>query len=408
MTPPVFAPRRLQLARWAVAAIFFGCGAGFAGWAARIPAVQERLGLGAGALGAALWALAGGSLLGMPLAGRWCARAGSRWPTVGLALGFCATLPLPGFAWNQATLTVALAVLGFFCGGLDVSMNTHAVAVERAGGGRPILSGLHGMFSLGAMVGAGVGGLAAFAGIGAGAQLTGTGLVLGAATLLAARALLPAAVDRRPTAPAPVPESWRERWPLRPRLLLLGGVGFCALLAEGAMLDWSAVFLRRELGAAPALAAVGYGAFSATMAAGRLLGDRVTAALGPVNTLRLGGAAATAGLALTVTAEMPWVGLTGCALTGLGLANGFPVALRAAGRMPGLSAGGAVAVTTALGYGGLLAGPPVIGGVAEAFGGSLRVGLGVALAAGVVGWLLSPVAREEAPHPTDAGSHRSK
>jgi fucose permease len=197
------------------------------------------------------------------------------------------------------------------------------------------------------------------------------------AVLIAMRgALLP--TPPAATAPAPV-----FVWPPR-RLLGLGGLTFCALLAEGAMGDWSAVYLHEDLGASPALAGAGFAAFSLAMAVGRFSGDHLAARLGPARLLRLSGSLAAVGLAAALAVGRPEAAIVGAGLVGLGLANSVPVLFSAAGRMPGFPAGAALAAVATTGYGGFLAGPPAIGLVAEAAGLPAALGL-VALACALIG-----------------------
>jgi MFS family permease len=165
-------------------------------------------------------------------------------------------------------------------------------------------------------------------------------------------------------------------------LLPLGVLAFCVLFQEGAMADWTAVYLRDVAGTGPGLAAAGYAGFSVTMALGRAVGDRLTARLGAPRLVRLGGAAAAAGAALAVLAPRPAAAVLGFGLVGAGLASAFPAVLAAASRVPGVAPGAGIALVSTLGYTGFLAGPPLIGFVAELA--TLRGGLAVVGAAGVL------------------------
>jgi len=181
------------------------------------------------------------------------------------------------------------------------------------------------------------------------------------------------------------------------RLLILGFIGFCCLVGEGAMADWSAVYLDNWLDTGPGLAAGGYAAFSLTMAIGRLVGDRLSAHWGPVAILRRGGALVAAGLGLALVLDTPWAAIIGCAAVGAGLSATFPVVLSAAGRTPGLAVGPALAVATTCGYFGFLVGPPLIGLTAELIG--LPTALGIVVAMGVIIVLLAGAAAEPEPIP---------
>src|SRR6267142_1617357 len=227
----------IRRARVAVASIFFVNGAVLASWVPHIPAVKSRLGAGEAALGWALLAMAAGAVVALPLAGWLVGRFGSRVMTLSAAAAFCLAMPLPVFSPSLPVLALSLAVLGALNGLLDVSMNTQAAALERAVG-RPIMSSFHALFSTGGMVGAlGASGAMAAGSGDASHVITAAVLMLGVVAL-AARRLLPSE-DERP-GPAFVRPSRA--------LVGLGMLAFFGLLAEGAMADWSAVYLRETLG----------------------------------------------------------------------------------------------------------------------------------------------------------------
>ena len=364
----------LRRARIAVAAIFFLNGAGIASWVVRIPAVQERLSLTPGVLGLALLGSAVGALLAMPLAGRWVVRRGSGPVTRVTALGFAAVLLLPPFAPDAVTLTLALLAFGAANGMLDVAMNAQAATVER-GYARPIMSSFHAMFSAGGLVGAALGGVAAGADVAPTTHLIVAALVVGAATPFVTRPLLPAGVDAAAAGAHAISRP-------TPLLLALGALAFCVLVAEGAMADWSAVYLGTVVGAGHGLAAAGYAGFSIMMASGRAVGDALTTRLGAPRLVRLGGTLAAVGIGLALIAREPWTAVVGFGAVGAGLATVFPSVLGAASRAPGVEPGAGIALVSTLGYTGFLAGPPLIGFVAEAT--SLRGGLAVVGAAGVL------------------------
>lgn len=364
-----------RAARRAVMAVFFINGIALGNWFPRIPAVQRELGLSDGLLGLALLGTAAGALVAMPTTGWLIARRGSRAVTTAAALALCAALPLPARAPDLAWLIAALALLGAANGVLDVAMNAQAVAVERRYG-RPIMTTFHGLWSLGGLIGAAVAGLVAGGGVGPRPHLLTIAAILLPVALLTRRWLLPARVDAGGGGPAFA----------RPSRALagLGVVGFCALLGEGAVADWSAVYLRNELGTGAGFAAAGYAAFSLAMAAGRFAGDALTARLGPVAIVRYGGLLVALGLGAALAVGQPVATLVGFACVGAGLACVFPVILSAAGRQGAINPGAALAAVSTAGYSGFLAGPPLIGFVAELAG--LRVGLAtvVLLAAAIV------------------------
>ncbi len=387
-------------ARLAVMAVFFLNGAALGGWFPRIPEVQRDLRLSDGALGLALLGTAVGALVAQPATGWLIARWGSRRVTAVAALALCAALPLPPLATTLPRLLVALSALGAANGVLDVAMNVQAVAVERRYA-RPIMASFHGLFSLGGLAGAALAGLVAGRGVAPEPHLLTAAIVLAVVALVARRWLVP--VDGEVGAAGPAFA--------RPSRALagLGIVAFCVLVGEGAVADWSAVYLRTTLGTSAGYAAAGYAVFSLTMAAGRLTGDRLTARLGPVAIVRSGGALVALGLGLALLAGRPLAGLVGFACVGAGLACAFPLVLSAAGRAPGQSPGAAIAAVAAAGYTGFLAGPPVIGFVAELFG--LRVGLAVVallggamiLLAGAVGHADVAAERQTERQPVPSG-----
>jgi len=365
--------RSLRVARASVAAIFFINGAATANWVVRIPAVQAKLGLSEGALGVALLGVAFGALIAMPRTGHLVARYGSRPVTRAAAVAFGATLFLPTLAPNLSVLVVALIALGIGHGSLDVAMNAQAATVEREYG-RPIMSGLHALFSAGGLVGASMGGFFAQHQVGAATHLTGTGLVAGLLAVAVTGGMLPAHVDA----------ATGDTAPARPRgiLLTLGIMAFCVLLGEGAMADWSALYLRDVTGAAPGLAAAGYAAFSLAMASGRFVGDALTTRVGATPLVRGGGVLAALGLTFALAFGTPWTAIVGFAAVGAGFSVAFPLMLARAGALPGTSAGTAIATVSMFGYTGFLAGPPLIGFVAQAT--TLRGGLAVVIVTSLV------------------------
>ena len=340
----------------AVALIFFLNGFVYASWVPRLAQIRAGLDLSEGTLGLALLMVAIGAIVAMPVTGHLIARHGSRALTrvtlVLLGIG----LPLIGFADGFAVLCLTFLFYGAAAGVLDVSMNAQGIAVERVYR-RPIMSSLHGMFSIGAMVGAGATGLVASLGVGIVPQFLATGALTVLVGPLLARIMLPAQADA----------GGRGEGFVLPdrRLVALGVIAFCGLLGEGAMGDWSAVYLDQSLGADVEVAAVAFAVFSLTMALGRFSGDRIVGRLGGGAVVRGGGALAALGLGATLLIGRPEVAIVGFGLIGAGLSCIFPVALSAATRTPGISAGNAIAGVCTIGYLGFLVGPPAIGGLAE-------------------------------------------
>jgi MFS family permease len=350
-------PRR---ARTAITGIFFLNGAAFSGWYARLPTIQNKLDLTPGQLGIALLAAPLGLLCAQPAVGAVVARRGSH-PVVALAPVICTAIVLPALAVNLGTLVLAVLVVGAANGALDVSMNAHGVAVERAAGKR-MFNSLHAAFSFGALAGAGIAAGAAAADV---APLPHLAVAAGLGAVAAA------ALVRWLLHDEGHPEAPRLARPSR-RLAAIGVVAFAALLAEGSVFDWSGVYMAREADAPAGLAPLGLAAFSLTMGFGRLGGDGVAARLGSASTAGGGAVVAAAGIGLAIGVPEPGAAIAGYALMGLGLSAVFPLALRAAG-LAGDRPGPALAAVSTVGYGGFLLGPPAIGALAQAS--SLRAAL---------------------------------
>ncbi|MFE6000642.1 MFS transporter [Streptomyces sp. NPDC056454] len=346
----------------------------FAGWVVRIPAIKQQTGASASTLGLALLGVSAGAVITMMLTGRLCRRYGSHAVTVACGVLLPLSIALPAQTHSALSLGLVLLVFGAAYGGMNVAMNSAAVDLV-AQLRRPVMPSFHAAFSLGGMVGAGLGGLVA-GGLSASAHLfllAGIGLLV---TALAGPALLrhrPARPAPEPHAPQPRPQPQPQR-KLDPRarriVLLFGVIALCTAYGEGALADWGALHLEQDLDAHPGIAAAGYALFALTMTIGRLTGTMLLERLGQTRTLVLGGAVAAAGMLLGSLAPTVWLALAGFAVTGLGLANIFPVAVGRAGELAGPSG---VAAASTLGYGGMLLGPPAIGFLADWF--SLPVAL---------------------------------
>ncbi|WP_077191936.1 MFS transporter [Streptomyces lydicus] len=376
VTPTSLPRSDLRRARWAVAAVFLIHGSVTGNFATRIPWIQDHTALSPGQLGLALAFPAIGASLAMPLAGRISHRFGARAALRGLLALWTLSLVLPALSPGLYTLCPALLVYGAASGTADVAMNALGVETEDRLG-RPIMSGLHGMWSVGALLGSAAGTVAAHADWDARLHLAGAALVLTLLGALACRGVL----DLR-SAPEEHPP---PRFALPPRsALVIGAVGFCAVFAEGAGLDWSAVYLRDRLGTDPGLAAASTTAFACTMAAARLAGDKVVARFGAMRTVRAGGALAAAGGLLVVLARHPAAAMAGFGLMGLGIAVVVPLAFAAAGRS-GPAPSQAIAGVATITYTSGLIAPSAIGGIAQATSLTVSFALVTALACGLVG-----------------------
>ncbi|MEV5988216.1 MFS transporter [Streptomyces sp. NPDC052051] len=366
--------REVRRARYAVAAVFAVHGSVTGSFATRVPWIQDHAQLGAGQLGIALAFPAFGASLAMPLAGRISHRLGARTALRLLLSLWTLSLVLPSLAPNLPTLCVALFAYGAASGMSDVAMNALGVEIENRLG-RSIMSGLHGLWSTGAVVGSAAGTLAAH--LGSDARLHHA-LAAGALTLLGLMACA-WVLDLRSTEDAEPP----PRFALPPRsALLIGAVGFCAVFAEGASLDWSAVYLRDRVGSSAGLAAACTTGFTLTMAVVRLAGDRVVDRYGAVRTVRVGGVLAALGGLLVVVAGVPAVAIGGFALMGLGLAVVVPLCFAAAGHS-GTDPSQAIAGVATITYTSGLIAPSAVGGLAQLTDLTVSFGLVTVLACGL-------------------------
>ncbi|MFE0891641.1 MFS transporter [Streptomyces rochei] len=349
--------------RTALTAFFALDGFVFAGWVVRIPAIKEQTGASAGALGLALLGVSAGAVVTMTLTGRLCRRYGSHPVTVACAVLLCLSVALPPLTHSALALGLVLLVFGSAYGGINVAFNSAAVDLVAALR-RPIMPSFHAAFSLGGMVGAGLGGLVAgsLSPVRHLLCLTVIGLVV---TLFAGRALLRCAPAAPPDGAVPDRGAPR-RLDRRTRRLVVtfGVIALCTAYGEGAMADWGALHLAQDLDASPGLAAAGYSCFALAMTVGRLTGTILLERLGRTTTVVAGGTTAVAGMLLGSLAPSVWAALFGFAITGLGLANIFPVAIERAGALGGPAG---VATASTLGYGGMLLGPPAIGFMADWF-----------------------------------------
>lgn len=352
----------LRAARVATFVYFSLCGTLMGTWVVNIPAIEERVGISHATLGGLLVLLGLGAFVGMQVAGRLTDSLGARVvvPTTGVLCS--AALVLPGLPQDPWTLAAALMVFGFCNGCLDVSMNAHAVHVEKAYG-RPVMSAFHATFSVGGVLAALVGAAAASAALSPAAGMAAMGALGVVVALVSARALLPAAPAvadtdaEREAKQSPAAKRSRTSG----RIWVLAALALMVMLCEGAANDWSALHLKDVLGAPASTAAFAYGTFAATMTIGRLLADRFVARFGSMAILRYGAATAAVGIAIVTVSPWMWAAFAGWALFGLGLSGCVPQLFSAAGHADPSAAGANVSRVAGLGYVGMLAGPAVIG-----------------------------------------------
>ncbi|MDP3959451.1 MAG: MFS transporter [Pseudorhodobacter sp.] len=384
----------LARARWAVALMFLVNGFIMGSWAPQIPLLLPRHGLTAFGLGLLILGLGLGAVAAMALAGGLIARFGSRAVLRGFGVAASVTLAAVVLAPTLPLLALAMVGMGGLIGCMDVAMNANAVEVERRLG-RAIMSSSHGFWSLGGFVGGSLGGVL-IAALGAG----GHALVVSATALglvgLAAPALRGAPpVPRHPAAAGGV----GPHWPRGGAIYLLGLMALGAMVPEGAVLDWSALYLARELSSPVAVSGLAFAAFSAAMAMMRFAGDHLRNRHGAATTLRGSGAVAAAGLLAASLAPSAPLAIAGFALAGLGIANMVPIILSAAGNHPGLGAGVGISVVTMMGYSGILVAPASIGLVADHIGFRLTYAVLALVLIGVAALALRVTAADQRHRP---------
>jgi predicted MFS family arabinose efflux permease len=350
---------------------FLAAGLAISAWAPLVPLAKLRLGVDEAELGLLLLCLGAGSLLAMPVTSALAARFGCRRIILWAGALICVLLPALAFAPSPTLLAVALFAFGASIGALDVAMNIQAVIVERDSG-EVLMSGFHGLFSVGGFIGAGMMVLLLWSGVDAVASSAAVALLVALSLCIAAAGLLPDAETREPGAPLfVVPHG---------AVIFIGALCFLCFLAEGAMLDWSALLLTDGAGMDAGQSGMGYAAFAIAMTVGRLTGDKVVSALGGKRVLFLGGVCAAAGFFCAVLAPSGAVALAGFVLVGLGASNIVPILFTAAGNQGAMPPGLAIGAITTLGYAGMLAGPALIGFVAHAASLNLAfAGLGCAM-----------------------------
>ena len=362
--------------RAATVAAFVGHGLLFASWTAHIPQVKDRLGLTDGTLGLALLGAPIGSVVAMLVVARILPRLGSKRMVQISLLGYSLAGPLVGLAGSLAALSVALFAWGAFQGTLDVSMNTQAVTVERTAA-RPLMSGFHACWSIGAFAGAGIGAL----GVAAGLSLTPQLLLLAVPVLLIAGGLTtrmlpdPASIEPDPASSKLAGTGGSAGRQVRARrtaarlsrpVLVLGAIAFASMLCEGASADWASVYLRGSIHVSAGEAGLGYTTFALMMVLVRLSGNWLLTAFPRRRLLPALAIMATAGFTAGLLGGSPASVLAGFGCLGIGLALVIPTVNSAAGRLPGLSPGAAIAMVSAWGWAGFVFGPPIIGELASA------------------------------------------
>lgn len=369
-------PIDVQKARSATQAIFLVCGFGVSSWAPMVPYAKERLGLNDGSLGLLLLSIGCGAITMMPVTGYLIHRVGSRSVMAISALIIALTLPLLLLMTAVIPMSIVLFLFGAGIGAIDVAMNAHGVQVQQLYN-KPIMSSLHGLFSVGGLCGPIAIALLIELGLQPLMAAICISVLLVAIVSMQWKHLMDAQTEKAVTAhfskltAADAGEKTAKKtggankgaW-LNGPLIFLGLMCFAAFLSEGAMLDWSAIFLREDKGMDKALAGVGYASFSVAMAIMRLVGDRIVSTIDAKYVVIYGALIGAGGLALAIFT--PWLitALLGFVLLGIGAANIVPIFFSEAGSMKNISGSVAIAVMTTMGYAGQLAGPAILGFIA--------------------------------------------
>jgi len=345
--------------RWASRTQFFSSGFIFATWGVHVPTVKAHYGIDEAQLGLAMLAAGAGAMFGLTSAGRWIGRHGPRRMAALCgciyALLLAGLIAMPGYFF----LLALLAVFGLVTSVFDVAINAEAAQLELLGG-KPLMSGMHGMFSLGGMAGAASGSAALAAGLGTQAHLMWVAAAMVLMVAAASWRMLP-----RPPAARDASADHSFRLP-RGVLAVLGVLAALGLIAEGAIYDWSVLYMQQELGSPQQQAALAYASFSAAMAAARFGGDAMRARFSPAALLLGSGLLAAAAMTLVLLTDLPWLALIGFAGVGVGFANVVPILFGASARVPGVEPATGIAAVSAVAYLGFMAGPAVIGLLARA------------------------------------------
>jgi MFS family permease len=351
---PVLLPTANHSERMSTRIAFLIAGLLMSAWAPLVPLVKARTGLDDGGLGLLLLGLGGGSIVAMPFAGYLTAHYGCRPVVIWATIVLCAVLPLLSTLVWLPGLVIAVIIFGASMGMLDCAMNIQSVIVEK-NSGQALQSGFHGLYSVGGIVGAGA--------------MTAL-FTLGLDPLIAALCIVATVLGSLyKAAPALLTYGTERGGPLfavpRGIVLLLGTLCFIVFLTEGAMLDWSAVFLVSNRGLEPSIAGLGYVSFAAAMTVGRLTGDAIVSKLGGVRVVALGGLCAAAGMIVSLGIDGWPASLVGYALVGAGCSNIVPVIFTAVGRQQRMPQALAIPAVISMGYAGILIGPVFIGAAAH-------------------------------------------
>ncbi len=380
--------------RRAVSVAFLAFGAVSGSWVPRLPAIKDQLHISDAQVGYALVLFAVGAVFGATIARLVLASGARAWVRAG-TIAICVALAGPGLANSFLQLMAAALLIGGCAGFIDVLENAQAAELEREVG-RPLINGFHGFWSLGAIIGSVVAGVAAFAGIAPLPQFAFAAFIAAAASARFLRDLPNTRAGADRTIPPAPDSSW-----LRSSVVVVAAIAFAGIIVEGGTADWSALYLREFSHAGPGFAAGGFAAFALAATVVRFRADLLTARTTPATVARLGGLVAALGLALAIALPALPIAIIGFALVGMGTAVLMPLAFSAGANLG--SSGTSLTIILAAAYAGSIAGPALIGTTADQFG--LRVALTILLAAAIVVAALAGNL-QGADRPTPAPSRR--
>jgi MFS family permease len=365
--------KNLLVNRIAVSTFFFVNGFLYANWTARLPELQRFFGLNNAQLGTVLFCIALGSMVSMPFAGWLGSRFGSDKILKIVAILFCLSIPMVAISQNEWIIRLCFFFLGAASGSMDVTMNGQAVLVERLWG-KIIFSSFHAIFSIGMALGAAAGGIFSSFEVRLQAHLFVIGLLGILPILWASKQLIKDQKHEPETLKSNVKT---DNFLAFKTILPFGILAFCCMTGEGAMVDWSAIFMNTVVGQSEVISAWAFGIFGVSMTIGRIFGDFFTLKLGKQKLMLIDALLAIVGLAMALTFVSVWGTFVGFFLVGLGLSTIVPIVFSSAGNLKNISPSAGISMATSIGYTGFFIGPPAIGFLAETFG--LRVGLGFVL-----------------------------
>ena len=363
--------------RTAISLYFFFAGLIFSSWASRIPDVKDMFALNEAELGAVLFMLPLGALLALPVAGWVVQRLGSKQASVASIFLYIVLLFLISKAHSVLSISIILFLFGIIGNFANIAMNTQGLSVQHQLK-KPILSGLHAMWSLGAFLAAAITGWTMSAGWSMEMHFGVISIAAAVVALFFSFSLIKDAAVEHPQKVFALPNRG---------LLLMGFICFCVAMSEGAMADWSSLYYRQVVHELSKVSTVGYTAFALCMALGRFFGDRLLQAFGYSTVLKLNGILVCIGMSLALAINSPGAVIIGFALVGLGVSSVIPIVYMLSAKSKSMAPSAAIAAVSSIGFMGFLFGPPIIGFIAQETG--LRVALSIVAFLGMMIWLLS-------------------